>query len=136
MNKNKQHNQIVFLDMVNCVLHYGCTNYIELANALTSVGVRNSAGNPYTANNLRKLVHTWNSVPEEDDFRQDLKEIYLPDDQTLYDMGVDEEFSINEKSDEELDEKLFSKDDVKLWKKIIKRQKFMNPTVTPMGFAI
>lgn len=130
MNKNKQHNQIVFLDMVNCVLHYGCTNYIELANALTSVGVRNSAGNPYTANNLRKLVHTWNSVPEDDDFRQDLKEIYLPDDRSIYDMGVNEDFSIDEKSDEELDAKLFSKDDVKLWKKI------MNPTVTPMGFAV
>ncbi len=130
MNKNKQHNQTVFLDMVNCVLHYGCTNYIELANALTSVGVRNSAGNPYTANNHRKLVHTWNSVPEDDDFRQDLKEIYLPDDRSIYDMGVNEEFSINEKSDEELDAKLFSKDDVKLWKKI------MNPTVTPMGFAV
>jgi len=130
MNKNKQHNQTVFLDMVNCVLHYGCTNYIELANALTSIGVRNSAGNPYTANNLRKLVHTWNSVPEDDDFRQDLKEIYLPDDRSIYDMGVNEEFSINEKSDEELDAKLFSKDDVKLWKKII------NSTVTPMGFAV
>jgi len=130
MNKKKQHNQTVFLDMVNCVLHYGCTNYIELANALTSIGVRNSAGKPYTANNLRKLVHTWNSVPEDDDFRQDLKEIYLPDDRSIYDMGVNEEFSINEKSDEELDAKLFSKDDVKLWKKI------MNPTVTPMGFAV
>ena len=130
MNKNKQHNQTVCLDMVNCIRYYGCTNYIELADALTSTGVSNSAGNPYTANNLRKLVHTWNSVPEDEDFRQDLKEIYLPDDRSIYDMGVNEEFSINEKSDEELDAKLFSQDDVKLWKKI------MNPTVTPMGFAV
>lgn len=45
-------------------------------------------------------------------------------------MGLNEEFSINEKSGEELDAKLFSKDDVKLWNKII------NPTVTPMGFAV
>ena len=45
-------------------------------------------------------------------------------------MGVNEEFSINEKSDEELDAKLFSKDDIKLCKKI------MNPTVTTNSFAV
>lgn len=65
MNKNKQHNQTVFLDMVNCIRYYGCSNYIELADALASTGVSNSAGNHYTANNLKKLVYTWNSVPEE-----------------------------------------------------------------------
>ena len=129
MNKNKQHNQSVFLDMVNCVRSFGCSNYIDLADALTSIGVMNSVGNPYTANNLRKLVHTWNAVPEEEDFRQDYKDLYLSDEISIYDMGVDEEFAINEKSDEELDAKLFGKDDVKLWKKI------MNPTVMQMGFV-
>ena len=77
MNKNKQHNQNVFHDMCKCVLVFGCTTYNEIAEALLHIGVRNTVGNPYTPNNLRQLVYTWNQLTEDEDFRQDHIERYL-----------------------------------------------------------
>jgi beta-xylosidase len=78
MNKNKKHNQDVFHDMCKCVLFFGCTTVNEITEALHHIGVRNTVGNPYTPNNLRQLVHKWNQLSEDDVFRQDHIDRYLP----------------------------------------------------------
>ena len=116
MNKNKQHSQDVFHDMCKCVLFFGCTNYNDIAEALLHVGVRNTVGDPYTPKNLRKMVERWNRLPEDDDFRQDHIERYLP--QSKIRMRVDDEVV-----ESGSDEPLVKSGDVE------KYHTFFNPTV-------
>lgn len=117
MNKNKQHSQDVFHDMCKCVLFFGCTTVNEIAEALLHVGVRNTVGNPYTPNNLRQLVHVWNRLPEDEDFRQDYIDRYLPKSRRVI---HDEEEVIARSPDEPL---------IRLGD-IEKYHNFFNPTLT------
>ncbi len=116
MNKNKKHNQDVFHDMCKCVLFFGCTTINEIAEALQRIGVRNTVGNPYTPNNLRQLVHKWNQLSEDDDFRQDHIDIYLPQSRRV----IHDEEEVTTRSP---DEPFISSVDVE------KYHNFFNPTL-------
>ena len=75
MNKNQEHSQQVFIQMVETCLSSvmrgeGLVNLDELADALSQQGVFNYYGQPYTHWTLRKMIQRMNKSDEESDFRQ------------------------------------------------------------------
>jgi len=82
MNKNQEHSQQVFIQMVETCLSSvmrgeGLVNFEELANALTQQGITNYYGQPYTHWTLRKMIQRMDKVDEELDFRQQHLPMYL-----------------------------------------------------------
>jgi len=82
MNKNQEHSQQVFIQMVETLTSSvmrgeGLVNLEELADALTQQGITNNYGQPYTHWTLRKMIQRMNKVDEESDFRQQHLPIYL-----------------------------------------------------------
>ena len=75
MNKNQEHSQQVFIQMVETLTSSvmrgeGLVNLDEVADALTQQGVFNYYGQPYTHWTLRKMIQRMNKSDEESDFRQ------------------------------------------------------------------
>ena len=60
MNRNKEHNQKVFIQMYRTVEAKHCTTYEEIAEALNAEGVLNTSGEPYSAVNLLNLATCYN----------------------------------------------------------------------------
>ena len=77
MNRNKEHNQKVFIQMYRTVETHNCTTYDEIAEALNAQGVLNTSGEPYSAVNLRNMVSRWNKETEDNDFRQKYYPMHL-----------------------------------------------------------
>jgi hypothetical protein len=77
MNRNKEHNQKVFIQMYRTVETHQCTTYDEIAEALNAQGVLNTSGEPYSAVNLRNMVSRWNKETEDNDFRQKYYPMHL-----------------------------------------------------------
>ena len=82
MNKNQEHSQQVFIQMVETCLSSvmrgeGLVNLDELADALSQQGVFNYYGQPYTHWTLRKMIQRMDKVDEELDFRQQHLPMYL-----------------------------------------------------------
>ena len=82
MNKNQEHSQQVFIQMVETLMSSvmrgeGLVNFEELANALTQQGITNYYGQPYTHWTLRKMIQRMDKVDEELDFRQQHLPMYL-----------------------------------------------------------
>jgi len=75
MNKNQEHSQQVFIQMVETLTSSvmrgeGLVNLDEVADALTQQGVFNYYGQPYTHWTLRKMIQRMDKVEEDLDFRQ------------------------------------------------------------------
>ena len=82
MNKNQEHSQQVFIQMVETCLSSvmrgeGLVNLDELADALSQQGVFNYYGQPYTAGALHKMIQRMDKVEEDLDFRQQHLPMYL-----------------------------------------------------------
>ena len=82
MNKNQEHSQQVFIQMVETCLSSvmrgeGLVDLDELADALTQQGVFNYYGQPYTAGALHKMIQRMDKVEEDLDFRQQHLPMYL-----------------------------------------------------------
>tara|TARA_B110000977_G_scaffold153027_1_gene194394 strand:+ start:162 stop:566 length:405 start_codon:yes stop_codon:yes gene_type:complete len=82
MNKNQEHSQQVFIQMVETLMSSvmrgeGLVDLDELADALTQQGVFNYYGQPYTAGALHKMIQRMDKVEEDLDFRQQHLPMYL-----------------------------------------------------------
>ncbi len=82
MNKNQEHSQQVFIQMVETLTSSvmrgeGLVNLDELADALSQQGVFNYYRQPYTAGALHKMIQRMDKVEEDLDFRQQHLPMYL-----------------------------------------------------------